>query len=519
MTASGQSPIYSYTNREVQAVLDYHAATKHSPISIRTNQHSLDWKNQPMPFKVYQDVDALSMPRGLSSSSMPALDAISTLSSSDRKPSLDDLAKLLYYSAGITKSYDHGSHKLYFRAAACTGALYHIDLYVVCSDIKGLEAGVYHFGVHDFALRRLRKGDYREVIAHASGRHPWVKEAPVTILLASTYWRNSWKYQSRAYRHLGWDSGTIMANLLAVASASKLRARLVAGFVDQQIETLFGLDPGTEGAVALVPIGGQALPAPPPPDLDPLQFETVPLSKSTTDYPKIREVHAASSLTTLEEVANWRGALPAPVEGTPSKEPIGLALSGAEDRDGTLIEEIIQKRGSPRVFAREPIDFDQLSTCLATTDSPLAADFLGAGQQPCNQMYVIINAVNGLTSGVYFYRRKERALEPLMLGDFRDQAGFLGLEQDLPKDAAAAVFFLVDLNQLLERFGNRGYRIAQLEAGVMGGRLYLAAYAQGFGASGLTFFDDETIQFLSPHAEGKTVMFLVALGKRAKHSH
>ena len=106
-----------------------------------------------------------------------------------------------------------------------------------------------------------------------------------------------------------------------------------------------------------------------------------------------------------------------------------------------------------------------------------------------------------------------------MLGDFRDQAGFLGLEQDLPKDAAAAVFFLVDLNQLLERFGNRGYRIAQLEAGVMGGRLYLAAYAQGFGASGLTFFDDETIQFLSPHAEGKTVMFLVALGKRAKHSH
>ena len=71
-----------------------------------------------------------------------------------------------------------------------------------------------------------------------------------------------------------------------------------------------------------------------------------------------------------------------------------------------------------------------------------------------------------------------------MLGDFRDQAGFLGLEQDLPKDAAADVFFTVELERLTERFGDRAYRAAQLEAGVMGGRLYLAAYAQGFGASG-----------------------------------
>ena len=47
---------------------------------------------------------------------------------------------------------------------------------------------------------------------------------------------------------------------------------------------------------------------------------------------------------------------------------------------------------------------------------------------------------------------------------------------------------------------NRGYRAAQLEGGITGGRLYLAAYAQRFGATGLTFFDDEVTEFLSPHA-------------------
>jgi hypothetical protein len=34
-------------------------------------------------------------------------------------------------------------------------------------------------------------------------------------------------------------------------------------------------------------------------------------------------------------------------------------------------------------------------------------------------------------------------------------------------------------------------------------RLYLATYAQHFGASGLTFFDDAVTEFFSPHAAGK----------------
>ena len=34
----------------------------------------------------------------------------------------------------------------------------------------------------------------------------------------------------------------------------------------------------------------------------------------------------------------------------------------------------------------------------------------------------------------------------------------------------------------------------------------------GLGATGLTFFDDEVTQFFSPHAAGKSVMFLTLLG-------
>jgi hypothetical protein len=38
----------------------------------------------------------------------------------------------------------------------------------------------------------------------------------------------------------------------------------------------------------------------------------------------------------------------------------------------------------------------------------------------------------------------------------------------------------------------------------------------GVGATGLTFFDDDVTDFFSPHAAGKSVMFLIAVGKRMK---
>jgi nitroreductase len=110
----------------------------------------------------------------------------------------------------------------------------------------------------------------------------------------------------------------------------------------------------------------------------------------------------------------------------------------------------------------------------------------------------------------------QAALELLQEGDFRQHAGMLALGQDLAADASVDIFFLCDLPLVLERFGNRGYRAAQLEAGIFGGRIYLAAYGQGFGATGLTFFDDDVIEFFSPHAAGKSVMFLIALGYAAR---
>ncbi len=184
---------------------------------------------------------------------------------------------------------------------------------------------------------------------------------------------------------------------------------------------------------------------------------------------------------------------------------------------GDPIEQVIQRRGSTRKFARTTITLPQLSTLLDRSTRGVPADFLDPPGTQLNDLYLIVHAVEGLSPGAYVFHRSRGVLECLKQGNFRADAGYLGLEQELPADAAVDIFFLADLRPIFQRFGNRGYRAVQLEAGILGGKLYLAVYAQSLGASGLTFFDDDVTRFFSPHAEGKSAMFLIALGHSAKH--
>ena len=125
---------------------------------------------QAAPFKIYTTLDRIELPRELPPLDMPALEAISKQAETTGEaiPDLKDLAQALYYSAGVTKIKQQPGGEIMFRAAACTGALCEIELYLICGDLPDLEAGVYHFGAHDFSLRRLRLGDYRGVIARAT---------------------------------------------------------------------------------------------------------------------------------------------------------------------------------------------------------------------------------------------------------------------------------------------------------------------------------------------------------------
>src|SRR5438105_2456991 len=165
-------------NRNTALAWAYHNATKHSEWSIRATPHYLDWANQPLPLKIYTTLEPIPLPRDADQTGISALSAISAIGvpiTAEKIPTLQDLARILYFSAGITKKKSYPGGEMYYRAASCTGALYEFELYIVCGDLPDLKAGVYHFGPGDFALRLLRTGDYRGVLG---------QRAPAVIVCA-----------------------------------------------------------------------------------------------------------------------------------------------------------------------------------------------------------------------------------------------------------------------------------------------------------------------------------------------
>jgi SagB-type dehydrogenase family enzyme len=284
--------------------------------------------------------------------------------------------------------------------------------------------------------------------------------------------------------------------------------------MDQPLNEFLGLDAQREVVFSMVSLGHvKREAAAQANEVVALQLPMIQQNQTEIDYPLMRDIHAASSLVGADEVVKWRGRTPALKPSPPAAKLIPLPRVADRELANDSIEDVILRRGSTRRFAQVPITITEFSALLDRATRGVPADFLDPTGSRLNDLYLIVNDVEDVPSGAYFYHRDRHALEQLRAGNFRKMAGYLGLEQELPATASVCVFFLADLNAILERFGNRGYRATQLETGIIGGKLYLAAYAQRLGATGLTFYDDDVVRFFSPHADGKSAIFLVAVGK------
>ena len=233
-----------------------------------------------------------------------------------------------------------GGQVMHFRAAACTGALYHIDVYLVCGDLPGLAAGVYHFGPHDFALRRLRAGDIarragrrerrrtaRRGGAGAAGVHVDVlaqrlevsgaRLSPLLLGLRHDARQPAWR----------WPRPTAS------------RRSVVLGFADAPVNQL--ARPGHASARSrwpLVALGQRRAPPPPSRRWHRWPSRSSRCLQHEVDYPLIRAAHAASSLPDggrRARLARRRGRRRR-AHRQAWREPRALQLPAARPRRSTL---------------------------------------------------------------------------------------------------------------------------------------------------------------------------------------
>jgi nitroreductase len=343
-----------------------------------------------------------------------------------------------------------------------------------------------------------------------------VAAAPAILIATSTFWRNAWRYKERAYRHTYWDLGTTLGNVLAVASAEELQSKVVLGFHDAAINDLLCVDGQREAAVALVPLGFAGTPGPAP-AIEPLDHTVEPDSDDEYDFPRIWEMHAASCLASGADAAEWRDRRIRRDPQNVADDDIPLHPITDLDRPRTPVDEAIRRRRSTRHYTRdEAISFESFSTLLERASQPIAFDCLDADARSFTDPYLIINHVEGLEQGRYAFHPESGTIEQLAAGDFRDDASRLAVGQGYPADAHVNVYYLADLDPIFAAYGNRGWRIAQLEGALRAQKMHLAAHTLGLGAVGSTSLDDIVTDFFAPHAAGKGFMFVVVFGKRRR---
>ena len=143
------------------------------------------------------------------------------------------------------------------------GGLHPIEAFVLVQRAEGLQAGLYHYQCQVHALEPIAVLDAAAAAAAAKemvAGQPWVADAPVLVLLAARFARNTWKYphHAKAWKVVQLDAGHLSQTLLLSATELGLGAFVTAAINDGCAERLFGLDGVDIGAVAVCGFGRRA---------------------------------------------------------------------------------------------------------------------------------------------------------------------------------------------------------------------------------------------------------------------
>ncbi|MGZ4150665.1 MAG: hypothetical protein ACXVQJ_11525 [Actinomycetota bacterium] len=379
----------------------------------------------------------MPLPRDLPTTTAPAVAVLAgTADVPGIEPNLPNLSRLLHLSAGVVRTMARPYGTWLFRAAGSAGGRFPLELYVAAPGGMSIPAGVHWYDPQDHALVQV-------------GPAPR-GEAPA-LVVTGVPWRTGWRYRERGFRHVYWDSGTMLAQLLAAADSAGLAARLYTRFPDAAVTALVGADGVHEWPVAVVALGDGT------PGLDADGPATAgEVDAAPVEFPLVTAAQRAGDGEALGDP--W-------ARGKPVDVPAGAAGP---------IEAVVLARGSQRrMDPGRGVSQDLLRTSMLTATRGIDVPH-----------FVVAHAVEGLEPGVY---RWPDLSEPTRAGAMREELYRVSLEQGLARDAAFVAIGATDVHAL----DDREYCEAQLAAGLVEGRLHLAAYALGASASGMTFLDEE----------------------------
>jgi SagB-type dehydrogenase family enzyme len=169
---------------------------------------------------------------------------------------LEQLATMLHYACGVTGYISgYGYRRLPLRSFPSSGGLQAPEVYLSIQAVNGIAPGLYHYHAVDNVLELMRPGQLGPLLSALSFQQPYVAAASVVFLITGSFERLRWKYGQRAYKYMCIDTGYLGQNLYLVAEGLGLGACAIAGFVDDALEQLLGVDGRNEMILLLTAVG------------------------------------------------------------------------------------------------------------------------------------------------------------------------------------------------------------------------------------------------------------------------
>lgn len=485
----------------------------------------VDWEDAPLAYKLYRGLPAvplsLEVPLSLKEWEAPA------------KPDRRRIGNFLWYTFGLNQfsqsvspfsSEEHWDIMQSLRRSVPSGgALYPNELYMFLK-LEDLPEGIYHYDVPHHRLVPLRKGNFDSYIARALGGRCDVSSCFGAVFVTTVFWKNYFKYNNFAYRLQGLDAGGVIGQLIEVSKRFGFAAGVYFQFLDRALNHLLGLSEDEESVYAAIPLSVEptgwasarsrseiTTASELCEEITPIRTKNLVRSKKIKDYQMLTSINKAS----MQESTNSFSQI-MPPESHSEGRPVTLPPVNRISYD---LASVCRERFSPDMdFASGRVSRERLVALLQeAAESYLYRNDLDmAIEKRASRVtiYMCLNHVEGIPDGAYYYDSDAHSLREISPGDHRlaPQTGMPAGNVNLFQ-VPLCFHIAGDKAYHKAELGCRGYRIQQMEAGMLMRRLLIAATALGMGGHPLLGFDAKISDVIyNLETQGKTSLIQIPIG-------
>lgn len=159
----------------------------------------------------------------------------------DEPLTIAEVSQILWAAQGIT---DPETGK---RTAPSPRAMYLLDTYLICGDVKGLAPGMYQYQPKGHGMTKIMDGEAKAKLFDAAGQAP-IQKAPVALLLVGQSDR------SRSPSMMYLEAGHVAENVYLQAVSLNLGTVVMAGFEPEEVRKALELSED-QMPIYIMPLG------------------------------------------------------------------------------------------------------------------------------------------------------------------------------------------------------------------------------------------------------------------------